>query len=361
MQRDFHFYVIGMLANHAGYSDEEAIVIATASQYVDHATESFPIEFDDGRIVETTMTAHYHVQAFKPSVQRKVFMCFHFPPEGRTSVDGKPAFSYRTRENAPIINGLLKQIMADNHEGTYEGLMGTNGIPFCMYRLGIAMHTLADSWSHRSFTGRHNRENDVGKIWFKKGKKFEPQTINDWKWDIAPAIGHLECGHYPDQPFRIMKYGLYDLRDKKFKIRTRTNPIKFKNAAKACLKWLNQFKGNGGHKSTAWDETQPAMTCVNMLIKMKNEEAKDRIGRLKNNKLFDRHYRKLFNEKNDYNQNRWRKDAIIPKEPKDPWGETKRRELLRAQPKPGFEKSSFRLFHKAAKLQRAYVLDQLFW
>jgi len=33
MQKDFHFYVTGILANHAGYSDDEAIVIATASQY----------------------------------------------------------------------------------------------------------------------------------------------------------------------------------------------------------------------------------------------------------------------------------------------------------------------------------------
>ncbi len=275
MQKDFHFYVIGILANHAGYSNDEAIAIATASQYVDHATESFPIEFDDGRIVETTMTAHYHVQAFKPSVQRIVFMCFHFPPEGRTAVDGKPAFSYRTRGNSRIINGLLRQIMADKIQGLYDDLEGNNKIPFYMYRLGIAMHTLADSWSHNSFTGRHNQENDVGKIWFQKGDKFEKQTINDWKWDVAPAIGHLECGHYPDQPFRVMKYDLYDIRDKKFKNRTRRNPIRFKNAAKTCLKWLNDFKGNGGNGSTAWDEATPARQCVDLLWLIRIEPCRD--------------------------------------------------------------------------------------
>ena len=230
-----------------------------------------------------------------------------------------------------------------------------------MYRLGIAMHTLADSWSHNSFTGRHNQENDVGKIWFQKGDKFEKQTINDWKWDVAPAIGHLECGHYPDQPFRVMKYDLYDIRDKKFKNRTRRNPIRFKNAAKTCLKWLNDFKGNGGNGSTAWDESKPAMKCVDLLVKMKKEEAKDRIGKLKDHKLFKDNFRKLFDDKKDYTRNRWRDDAIIPKEPNDPWGEAKRRDLLHALPKPGFDKSSFRLFHKAAKLQRAFILDKLFW
>lgn len=348
-----------MLASHAGYGDDEAIVIATASQYVDHATESFPIKFDDGRIVETTMTAHYHLQAFKPSVQKKVFMCFHFPPEGRTAVDGKPAFSYRTRENSGIVNGLLHQIMTDKNRGTYDHLEANHKVPFYLYRLGIAMHTLADSWSHMSFTGRHNRENDVGNIWFKQGEKFKRQTINDWKWDIAPAIGHLECGNYPDQPFRVMKYDLYDIRAKKFRTRARTNPAKFKNAARTCLKWLNQFKGTGG--AAAWDEKKPAMKCVDLLIKTKKEEAADRIEKLKNRKLFNDHFGKLFDGENDYQRNRWRDEAIIPKEPKDPWGETKRRDLLHALPKPGFERSSFRLFHKAAKLQRAYILDKLFW
>jgi len=46
MQKDFHFYVTGILAKHAGYTDNEALVIATACQYVDHATESFAINFN---------------------------------------------------------------------------------------------------------------------------------------------------------------------------------------------------------------------------------------------------------------------------------------------------------------------------
>ena len=361
MQKDFHFYVTGILANHAGYSVNEAIAIATASEYVDHATESFPIQFDDGRIIETTMTAHYHIRSFSPGVQKKVFMCFHFPPEGLINVNGKLAFSFKTKENSKIINALLKQIMADKTQGTYNHLVGNNGIPFHLYRLGVAIHTLADSWSHMSFTGRHNDENDVGKMWFKKGSKWKRQYVNDWKWDAAPAIGHAECGFYPDQPFRHMQYELYDIDGKKYKKLTRSNPAKFKNAAKRCLKWLNDFKGNSGNRSTAWHENSPAMKCIDLLIKMKEEDPKDRIDILKKNNVFVSHFSNLFAGNNDYDSKRWRDAAIIPKELNDPWGEVNRREQLLAQPKPGFEKSGFRLFHKAAKLQRSFILDKLFW
>jgi hypothetical protein len=361
MQRDFHFYAIGILANHAGYSDDEAIVIATASQYVDHATESFSIQFDDEKIVETTMTAHYHIKAFDPSVQKKVYMCFHFPPEGHITVDGKRVFSFKTKENSEIINVLLKEILKDKAQGAYDDLIDNNGIPFYLYRLGVAMHTLADSWSHNSFTGRHNDENDVGKIWFKKGTKWERQYVNDWKHDAKPAIGHLECGDYPDHPFRRMQYELCNIDDNKYKKLTRTNTTKFKHGAKKCLEWLRNFKDGDGNSLSVWDENSPAMKCIDLLTKIKQEDKDERIRKLKVDKVFVKHFSSLFAGNNDYDKKRWRNSALVPKELNDPWGEFKRRDMLHAQSKPGFEKSSFRLFHKAAKLQRSFILDKLFW
>lgn len=360
MQQDFHFYVTGMLAKHAGYTDDESITIATAAQYVDHATESFPIHFEDGRIFETTMTAHYHIRSFEEGVQKKVFMCFHFPPHGLTTEGERKFFSFKTKENSPIINDLLYQIKADTVQGTYDYLDRNTTFPFHLYRLGVAIHTLADSWSHKSFTGRHNDENDVGKIWFKKGSKWKRQYYNDWKWDVAPTIGHAECGHYPDQPFRCMQYNLPSSEGKKMKKITRTNPVQFKEAAKKCLEWLNKFNTDTSD-SNLWDDDSPAMKCLDFLIKLEEEDSKKRIQALKENEVFTKHYSSLFAGSSDYNSNKWRDEAIIPRELNDPWGERKRRKQLHAKPKPGFEGSNFRLFHKAAKLQRTFILDKLFW
>jgi hypothetical protein len=39
MQKDFHYYVIYAIAKDAGYTDEDASIIAHASQYVDDNTD----------------------------------------------------------------------------------------------------------------------------------------------------------------------------------------------------------------------------------------------------------------------------------------------------------------------------------
>jgi hypothetical protein len=40
MEKDFHYYCIGVLAKAAGFDKGDALTIAYASQYVDDATES---------------------------------------------------------------------------------------------------------------------------------------------------------------------------------------------------------------------------------------------------------------------------------------------------------------------------------
>ena len=53
------------------------------------------------------------------------------------------------------------------------------------YRIGIALHTYADTWSHQNFTGLHQNWNSVYP-WYNIFKS------------IAPNIGHAEAGHSPD-------------------------------------------------------------------------------------------------------------------------------------------------------------------
>ena len=42
MDFDFHYYAVAVLARAAGFTSADALTIAYASQYVDHATESAP-------------------------------------------------------------------------------------------------------------------------------------------------------------------------------------------------------------------------------------------------------------------------------------------------------------------------------
>jgi hypothetical protein len=53
------------------------------------------------------------------------------------------------------------------------------------YRIGIALHTFSDTWSHQNFTGLREQWNSVYP-WYNVFKS------------IVPNIGHAEAGHSPD-------------------------------------------------------------------------------------------------------------------------------------------------------------------
>ncbi|RLB17666.1 MAG: hypothetical protein DRG82_05930, partial [Deltaproteobacteria bacterium] len=54
------------------------------------------------------------------------------------------------------------------------------------YRIGIALHTYADTWSHQNFTGYEEKWNSV----FSWRNPFRA---------LAPNIGHADVGHLPDE------------------------------------------------------------------------------------------------------------------------------------------------------------------
>ena len=58
MEKDFHYYCLGILARASGFAPEEALTIAYASQYVDDCTESEPIKVGD-MIFDPVRTSHY--------------------------------------------------------------------------------------------------------------------------------------------------------------------------------------------------------------------------------------------------------------------------------------------------------------
>ena len=63
MQKDFHFYCIGVLARAAGFSIDDALIIAYASQYVDNSTE--------GKLIQLESDAS-DIKVQDPTVGRKL-------------------------------------------------------------------------------------------------------------------------------------------------------------------------------------------------------------------------------------------------------------------------------------------------
>ncbi|MBZ0143381.1 MAG: RHS repeat-associated core domain-containing protein, partial [Rhodocyclaceae bacterium] len=138
-QVDVHFYAVYYLSRVAGFNALEAKLIATASQFVDDSSVGNPLS------VENYRSGRTHA--------------IHFAAQKGMTVEE---------------DNLLAQI-ASREAATSRNLT----------RIGVAMHTLADSFSHATFRVDHSEQN-----------------VRTGAW--RPNFGHLDAAHggqEPDLPF----------------------------------------------------------------------------------------------------------------------------------------------------------------
>ncbi len=226
MQKDFHYYVIRILSEKAGFNSVESQIIAYASQYVDDATEHKPIvlpekyDFQHTRlkdnILDPVCTAHKGIQFlndFKTLVQMMIYMSFHFLPTEKYSKQKK--YSYITTPNSPFANDLINK--AKNN------FLDKDNKIYNLIALGIALHTYADTWSHQNFSGRFDqKDNNIDNIClWEEGKWSKISYLNQIKNNILPEIGHAEAFSYPDFPFISWKYN--KIKEKKEYVRDNLN------------------------------------------------------------------------------------------------------------------------------------------
>ncbi|MFW5717742.1 MAG: DUF6765 family protein [Spirochaetota bacterium] len=165
MNVEFHYYTIYYLARQAGFPDDDCRVLAYSSQYLDNALVSYEVRHPRG-VYETLVTHHF---GFWDNRQEwDVWIPFHFYPGGRgvarpTRLDG-------------ATNPLDVQPGSPPAKATLVAALKSRNL----YRVGIALHTYADTWAHRNFTGRNEEWNRI-----------------DANSPIPP-IGHAQARRDPD-------------------------------------------------------------------------------------------------------------------------------------------------------------------
>jgi hypothetical protein len=255
MDINFHYAAIKAIAWHAGFSRKEAQTIAYASQYVDDAVlhekvrlsanPQVPgIRFDPGEnLFDPICTAHKKLDYAKaitnPDSHRLVYVSFHYIP----SLEGTEVQARQTRKGCTLAEDLVKRALgylADPRgETRAQGLV----------RLGIALHSFADTWAHQGFSGYWDWDNnDIGKI----RKKAENGTwkrcdpVSTFLCYAAPDIGHAEAGTLPDQSDAV-----WDCEPPKL-TKNRSNCDEFLAAARAIFDLLRkQTKDTKPWKSLA--------------------------------------------------------------------------------------------------------------
>ncbi|MBU1411810.1 hypothetical protein KKC22_09875 [Myxococcota bacterium] len=284
MNRDFHYDVISILAQTAGFPTDEATLIATASQYTDDCTfyEKIPMNLNlpgqpgpDARYLqwETDLgqafpqaqftsfrnyafeqdfqhfdpicTAHFNLEKRLKSLlgspvalfrelsrlkndraMLKVFVAFHFVPDYDNAA---PREKFHVEKNCRFLRDYLQALL---------GMLGTQPAGSLQRRqvliaLGIALHSFADTWSHAGFSGRWNsQENDIEDL--KVARQY-----GDQEKGIMPDIGHMEAGSWVDRPESDLAFSFEHTIGQRPSRVSRQNPVHFTEAADEIFQILS--------------------------------------------------------------------------------------------------------------------------
>ena len=256
MHRDFHYYLIYAIAVKAGISPSNAKILAYASQFVDDNNEHQFIRLDPGRrssrgtrlygrtrdvvvtfppvvYVEdesfrTIMTQSFSINSFDPLAQRYVYLPFHFLPGVRPVTLGGRANRYATVANSGIAKRVLEEALANRN----------------LYRIGIALHTYADTWSHQNFSAFGESWNSLGRI-------------------LRPNIGHADASHDPDKIDN-------EWRDRRLPTQDVDNRQRAMDAIQAIYQALAKFAGT----AQSWSNVEA--TFHSLVYDIKTPETRER-------------------------------------------------------------------------------------
>lgn len=383
MQTDFHFYCIGVLARAAGFNRADASTIAYASQYVDNSTESEPIRleieggdlsFEPVRTAYNPLIPSQGLESLSWSAQKRVFIPFHFIPSEPFDPAEPRAFSYVTEPGSPFAELLLDE--AAREENRRRRLC----------RIGTALHTYADTWAHKDFSGRDNEsENDVENIEVPDGDEdgwkhlLLENIVDDLPIDLIPEIGHAEALYFPDLPYQEWKCVIGSPK----KPGGGNNVKDFLQAAEHIYKRLRRLRemdkdepvdpipwNDKSVDFVPWEELEPLVlerladgpTTEPELLerflpkKYLERDLQERCKRWRNQFI---HWFEPHPELFSYDPKAWREEAFEGDTDWDDWTGEKWARESPLKLKPNFWDSLWVHFHRAALRHRHFVLENL--
>jgi hypothetical protein len=337
MDKDFHYYGIGFIARAAGFNKQDALTIAYASQYVDNSTESEPIRVGD-RFFDPVRTAHNGLKAFNWGVQKRVYIPFHFIPPNPFMASPE-SFTFITTPDSPFAGMIFENACREPDELSR------------LISIGIALHTLADTWAHRGFSGREEPANDVEAIFQYKNGSWKRLILPNIYLDILPKAGHAQAGHFPDLPYLRWKYTRSATKERI----ELDNLTDFLHAAQKIHQLLLTVNKTDPASVIPWEEIKAP---IREIFIYPEPDADKRCRKWQD------YFRKVFGENSGYKYDakQWRKEALIPQNEKDvAWDQYEPSDFkkLTFSMTSGFYNTPWVKFHRAALRQRNFVLEHI--
>lgn len=356
MQKDFHYDVMYVLAQWAGYSAHDSYIIAYSSQFVDDAAEEGTIAFDDGSYYSIISSSHatYDFIHNTDEISNKLaWLPFHFLP-------GNCGLPRGEGEDRDVVDRLICQPNSYVAQDMVCHCLNLTNGRRTLQRLGITLHVYADTWAHQGFCGVVRDKNKVKWLhhvenpWTPWGFIHYLQKIRLLFINLLP-LGHAAASVYPDLPY-LKKWAIL-YADGRGAVRRR-NTADFLTAAQYIYRVLVAFKRNR-HGATL-------DACLTGIAGLTEAQTK-LLGRL------FRHFR-YKNE--DTRHRRWLRKiraGVVPGvkdipdyavDGKDSWrflalGDEKYRKDGQYHKQLSFNRSNWKLFYDALKAHQRYVLKDL--
>lgn len=236
MNIEFHHAVTYICARLAGFTHEDAEIVAYSAQYVDDAVGDGLVFFENGACYARNSTAHkgYDYKNLARMANRFVWIPYHFIP----SNDGLAAGE---EPDGPFVSKLITRPDSPPAQDMMQVCVEHQDRPYSLHRLGIAAHAYADTWAHQGFAGIPHEINCVSNV-VRNDNSDEGfrRRVSNW---LSEAIGNtLPLGHgaalgYPDLAHLVWSY-----RNGLGETVQRNNPSDFVVAAHKLCQWFQRYK-----------------------------------------------------------------------------------------------------------------------
>jgi hypothetical protein len=357
-----------VLARGAGFPNRDALDIAYASQYVDDATESELIRLDlgeDGLKFDPVRTSYSGLESLHSvtwSAEKRVWIPFHFIPPRPFRPDQAASFSFITRPDSPFARLLLAEAAAEPLEEHRRRLC----------RIGIALHTYADTWSHQDFSGRLNRDENNAEsiaVFVPSSQRWDMLGIENILFDALPQVGHAQAGYFPDLAFERWRCVVGSVHERELE---RTNPQLFLDAAHVLYDRLEATSKSQAVNLIPWADLVPRI--ARLLAKRGDKpgyvhrfslpayRAFEAAEVEKRCKAWQKEFQDLFAPQPEayaYDREAWRQEAVEGDTAWDDYSQTDWAQMLPRQVHENFWDSMWVHFHRAALRQRHFVLEHL--
>ena len=245
MQIDFHHGATYVIARLAGFDHRAAEIVAYCAQYVDDATNSGVIEFDNGAMYERISSAHKTLdyRNFESLANHRVWIPFHFlPGNGGVPAGQDPPGTFidklRCVPDSPVARDMLRACIHHQHFDPNH----PDAPNAALHRLGITMHVYADTWAHQGFAGVNHEVNAAFHLRGPDGRPDEGTMSRMIGYFLGTSLplGHGAVLSNPDKPYLVWSYT--NGRDE---VIHRDNPTDFVNAAQAMCVAMQRFRVGG--------------------------------------------------------------------------------------------------------------------